>query len=657
MHSSEIPSGRTWPHVSCWMSKWTWLSLTLKWVSPVVQQQHWQDRRWAEVLGDGHQEAQVYHYLISLSSWRQLTNIWRGDKEHHWMCHERREGHEDQVGRAFEARTPNTIKLRRQQHVSSCSRKQFMSMSRWRLQRRVSHWQHEVKIQDDKDRPTDQQHLMSQASKQLEVDRTVSGVQRLVGESLCRTCGKMCRKCQDAKMPGEQLGQRGEATAMTKSAMAIRERRPWRRTCLLGHGRAKMRPPDTQTGRISIRVTESRVPDWPPGTSQSSDDCKPRWKCSPGNRGRGMSSQTAQDVARATRSHPPTGPQREQDGDVNVNSDEEGHVDEAELYRQTMECHGRWLMECHEDSSTKLQGLRHKATAPKIATTQRAARGEGVSAGWPPTDHAQTREGWWRSQRTTRRTKAGWRNQRTTRSTRGSARGWAVRRKSEARQEELEQAMSRDVQRDEQTQREPAVRQRQAPDGGQWEESKRATTAGKSGLTAGKDKRTDQESWAWVQELEHSQQSNRRRARGSRHANELGSHDERDRHTAWTRLSSAWRPRRKDEVQFIDEVAEIPEDSKDHSDSTVAVHWGEVTDEQDRARWRRRQKVNDKAGWRRRDHANKLRQPERPSHREQSRWFRFRFQFIKCRSLCKTVEVPQVPFVDMVIVVHVVLQR
>ena len=33
------------------------------------------------------------------------------------------------------------------------------------------------------------------------------------------------------------------------------------------------------------------------------------------------------------------------------------------------------------------------------------------------------------------------------------------------------------------------------------------------------------------------------------------------------------------------------------------------------------------------------------------------YKFIKCRSLCKTVEVPQVLFVDMVIVVHVVLQR
>ena len=31
----------------------------------------------------------------------------------------------------------------------------------------------------------------------------------------------------------------------------------------------------------------------------------------------------------------------EQDGDVDVNSDEERHDDEAELYRQTMEWHGR----------------------------------------------------------------------------------------------------------------------------------------------------------------------------------------------------------------------------------------------------------------------------------------------------------------------------
>ena len=51
--------------------------------------------------------------------------------------------------------------------------------------------------------PTDQQHV---ASKQLEVDRTVSGVQRPEGESLCRTCGKMCRTCQDAKMPGGVKG-------------------------------------------------------------------------------------------------------------------------------------------------------------------------------------------------------------------------------------------------------------------------------------------------------------------------------------------------------------------------------------------------------------------------------------------------------------------
>ena len=49
-------------------------------------------------------------------------------------------------------------------------------------------------------------------------------------------------------------------------------------------------------------------------------------------------------------------------------------------------------MEYHEDSTTKLQGLRHKATAPKKATTPRAARGGGESAGWR------------RSQRTTRST-------------------------------------------------------------------------------------------------------------------------------------------------------------------------------------------------------------------------------------------------------------
>ena len=46
-------------------------------------------------------------------------------------------------------------------------------------------------------------------------------------------------------------------------------------------------------------------------------------------------------------------------------------------------------MEYHEDSSTKLQGLRHKATAPKKATTPRAARGGGKSGGGltQPADH------------------------------------------------------------------------------------------------------------------------------------------------------------------------------------------------------------------------------------------------------------------------------
>ena len=59
------------------------------------------------------------------------------------------------------------------------------------------------------------------------------------------------------------------------------------------------------------------------------------------NQKRGMSLQTAQDVARATRPQALSDSGPEQDGDVNVNSDEEGHDDEAELYRQTMECHGR----------------------------------------------------------------------------------------------------------------------------------------------------------------------------------------------------------------------------------------------------------------------------------------------------------------------------
>ena len=52
--------------------------------------------------------------------------------------------------------------------------------------------------------------------------------------------------------------------------------------------------------------------------------------------------------------------------------------------------------------------------------------------------------------------------------TRGSARGWAnSSSKAEAREEELEQATSRNVKSDEQSQREPAVRRRQALDGGQ----------------------------------------------------------------------------------------------------------------------------------------------------------------------------------------------
>ena len=62
---------------------------------------------------------------------------------------------------------------------------------------------------------------------------------------------------------------------------------------------------------ISIHVTESRVSDWPPDTSQSSDDCKPHQDCRSENRGGGMKSQTAQDVARVIRSHPPSSPQRE----------------------------------------------------------------------------------------------------------------------------------------------------------------------------------------------------------------------------------------------------------------------------------------------------------------------------------------------------------
>ena len=115
---------------------------------------------------------------------------------------------------------------------------------------------------------------------------------------------------------------------------------------------------------------------------------------------------------------------------------------------------------------------------------------------------------------------------------------------------------------------------------------KRATTAEKNGPTAGKDKRSDQEngrgSRAREQELEHSKrtsksrQSNRRRARGSRLANDLGRRD----HVRGSALEQSCeldegltRP------LFIDEVVEsrgkTPQDSEDHGDSTVAVHQGE----------------------------------------------------------------------------------
>ena len=62
--------------------------------------------------------------------------------------------------------------------------------------------------------------------------------------------------------------------------------------------------------------------------------------------------------------------------------------------------------------------------------------------------------------------------------------GRTARRKSQAREEELEQATSRDVKRDEQPQREPAVRQRQALDGGRYHSGKSGPTPGKRATTA-----------------------------------------------------------------------------------------------------------------------------------------------------------------------------
>ena len=82
---------------------------------------------------------------------------------------------------------PNTMKLRRQQPVSSCSRKTV-----------------HVKVKVTSSTPSATLTVQSQdpergghanrpaasdvAGKQLEDDRTVSGVQRPAGESLCRTC-------------------------------------------------------------------------------------------------------------------------------------------------------------------------------------------------------------------------------------------------------------------------------------------------------------------------------------------------------------------------------------------------------------------------------------------------------------------------------------
>ena len=72
-----------------------------------------------------------------------------------------------------------------------------------------------------------------------------------------------------------------------------------------------------------------------------------------------------------------------------------------------------------------------------------------------------------------------------------------------------------------------------------------------------KDKRTDEET-----ELENKNMISAEVLQriSSRLANELGSHDER------------CQRRTDQQVQFIDDVVEIPEDSEHHGDSTVAAH-------------------------------------------------------------------------------------
>ena len=110
-------------------------------------------------------------------------------------------------------------------------------------------------------------------------------------------------------------------------------------------------------------------------------------------------------------------------------------------------------MKCHEDSSTKLQRATSQSHNSKESndTTRSARWRRECRLVTQPADHEKN-------------VKAG----DATSGPREEHVGQHVaRRNARAREEELEQATSRDVRRDEQSQREPAVRQRQALDGGQ----------------------------------------------------------------------------------------------------------------------------------------------------------------------------------------------
>ena len=78
---------------------------------------------------------------------------------------------------------------------------------------------------------------------------------------------------------------------------------------------------------------------------------------------------------------------------MNGNSDEEGHDDEADLYRQTMECHG----DSWSTIRAAAQSFNGYVTMPRIRRKQRLhaqrAVGERVQAGDAASEPRAAREG------------------------------------------------------------------------------------------------------------------------------------------------------------------------------------------------------------------------------------------------------------------------